>query len=88
MVALFGSANARAAPPTVLVPTPALSAEARAQPAAQLVAAALTQSQSFGNRSSALIQVPPSPISAQTLGALQQSNREQRRGKPSVKRGG
>lgn len=76
MVALFGSANARAAPPTVLVPTPALSAEARARPEAQLISAALTQSQSFGSRSSALIQVPPSPISAQTLNALQQSSQQ------------
>lgn len=76
MVALFGSANARAAPPTVLVPAPALSAEAKATPAAQLLSAALTQSRSFGGRSSALIQVPPSPISSETLKALQQSSQQ------------
>ncbi len=57
------------------MPAPALSDEAKAQPAAQLLAGALLQSQSSG-KPGALIQVPPSPLSAGTLQALQQSSQQ------------
>jgi hypothetical protein len=57
------------------VPTRALSDEARASPAAQLLAGAVLQAQSSG-RPSAFIQVPAAPLSNSTLLALQQSSQQ------------
>ncbi|MSP49742.1 MAG: hypothetical protein EXQ95_10515 [Alphaproteobacteria bacterium] len=55
------------------MPVSALSDEAAARPEAQLLSGALLQSRSSGGKPSAFVQVPPSPLSASTLLALQQS---------------
>ncbi|MBM3547272.1 MAG: hypothetical protein FJX54_09970 [Alphaproteobacteria bacterium] len=60
----------------MVVPSRALSEEARASPIAQLLAGAALQAQSSGARASPLIQVPPSPLSSSTLQALQQSSQQ------------
>jgi len=77
LLALFNGASSTRAPPRVLVPVPALPADLRGRPEAQLLAGALTQATTTqGGKPPALIQVPASPLSRETLQALQASTQQ------------
>lgn len=69
---LLGGASARST--SLIVPSRPLSEEAKASPAAQLLAG-LSQPQASNNRSS-VIQVPSSPLASSTLQTLQQSSQQ------------
>ncbi len=73
--ALLGGVSGRSSVASVALSRP-LSDEAKARPEATLLAGVLNNAQSTGNGRSALIQVPPSPLAASTLQALQQSSQQ------------
>ncbi len=73
--ALLGGISGRSSVASVALSRP-LSDEAKARPEATLLTGVLNNAQSSGNGRSALIQVPPSPLAASTLQALQQSSQQ------------